>query len=379
MGTEWIRGTSSAGRPFWAIIEGPEGPSYGLNQCARPLSWIAPILALLAFGPPTAAVADETEAERAARINQMSTEDKALLAGKKKRFDELKPPELAHLQGLYEAISSDAEAQKHEETIRRYNKWLADLSSGQRGKILDIKDPKERIDKIKELMRKQEEERFQQFVELDVTNADRDTVYAWLEAFIVQHEDQIMTRLREEARRRIQEAPDEAARRKALIDRWQSARWYVPDMPFPTKDDFNQLFAKLSDEAKTRITAGANTDEQEQRLTDLMRAAIVSRVFSQPSREDLQKFYANMKPDDPRRERLEGLDREKLYQQLRAMYYRERFPAGFRGRGGPGSRGGGPPFAPPGEGGGQRPPPKGERPPAEGNASGAPPPAGKQP
>ena len=55
-------------------------------------------------------------------------------------------------------------------------------------------------------MRKQEEDRFQAVSRAGSTNADQDTMYAWLEEFVVRHEAQILSTLPDETRRRIQKA-----------------------------------------------------------------------------------------------------------------------------------------------------------------------------
>jgi hypothetical protein len=265
---------------------------------------------------------------------------------------------------LHAAISQDPNGKQLEETIRRYNQWLADLSSSQREAILSIKDPQKRIDRIRELMIQQEKERFNQFVEEDVSKPDRDTIYTWVEEFVIQHEKEILDRLPHEARKRLTDTPDETARRKALIANWHFARRRDSDMLAPKKADFDKLFEKLSHEARMRVTAVAKAEQRDQRLNEFMRAAIISRIYPPPGREELQRFYAGMKSDDPRRERLEGLERDELYRELRRMFGQERF--GGRGIGPGGGQRGGPGRGGPGGGRSDGPPPpefRGERPP----------------
>ena len=326
---------------------------------------------------------DESDEQKAARITQMSDEQKAELLGKKERFESLTEAEKSRLVGLHKAVSSEPNALKLEETIRRYNRWLSNLSSGQRAAILKIADPQQRIVKIKELMEQQEKDRFTLFVEEEVTKPDRDAIYAWVEDFVAKNAQKIMHKLPEQSRERLDRIPDEVERRRQLLGTWS---WHLrrrdPDMPMPKKSDFDELFAKLSPEARTRVNALTKADTRDQRLTDLMRAAIVSRNYTPPTRDELVRFYAGMPSDDPRRERLEGLERDNLYEELKRMYNAERF--GFRyGRGGrgqgpgPGPRGDGGEFRgerPDGKGGmkvkiieGKRPPPGEFPPPPPGN------------
>jgi hypothetical protein len=67
-----------------------------------------------------------------------------------------------------------------------------------------------------------------------------------------------------------------------------------------------------------------------------MRAAAFSRSVPQVSEDELKKFYASLKPDDPRRQRLESLDGgDDFLPELRRVWVMDR----WRERG----RGGGPP------------------------------------
>jgi hypothetical protein len=311
--------------------------------------------------------ADETEVQRLERLQAMSDAEKAAILGKKSRYDELGPAGQQRLRTLQDAISRDPDAKQLEETITRYNKWLANLSSPQRGAILAIADPTERIKKIKELMQKQEEDRFRLFVQEEVTRADLDTIHAWLGEFVQKNEAQITPRLRHEWQRHLESLTDEAVRRRTLVTYWQFSR-RDPEMTSPSKEDFDQLLGKLSEDFRKRINAVAKAEDRDRRLSELVFGAIVSRA-AQPSRDELQKFYASMPADDTRRERLEGLERDDLYRVLQQMYNEERW--GRRGRGGGGFRGGrggpggpdGPSFGggpPPGIGG--PPPQRGDRP-----------------
>lgn len=335
-----------------------------LGRIQQLILWAGCALALAGVGQTRA---DESEAERVARIQKMSKEEKGVLLGKKARFDALDDADKRRLSDLHAAITHDQAARQLEDTVRHYNKWLANLGSPQRGAILAIEDPAERIKKIKELMQKQEEDRFRLFVQEEVSRADLDTIHAWLGQFVQKNEAQIVPRLRHDWQRHLESLTDDAVRRRTLTTYWQFSR-REPEMPSPSKEDFEQLLDKLSEDVRKRINAVAKAEDRDRRLSDLIFGAIVSRA-AQPSRDELQKFYASMPADDARRERLEGLERDDLYRVLQQMYNEERW--GRRGRGGGGGfRGGGRggPGGPdgPGFGGGPPPgkagPPRGERP-----------------
>jgi hypothetical protein len=90
-------------------------------------------------------------------------------------------------------------------------------------------------------------------------------------------------------------------------------------------------------------------------VEQLARTALYSRFPPLISQEELLKFYAAMKTDDPRRKQLEGKEGAELRRDLQIMYNLEHGaprsglfgpPGGF----GPGGRGFGPPRgAKPGE------------------------------
>jgi hypothetical protein len=62
-----------------------------------------------------------------------------------------------------------------------------------------------------------------------------------------------------------------------------------------------------------------------------MRAAADSRMVPQVSKSELMEFYNNMKPDDPRKQRLERIENpDELITELRRYWNIDR----FRGRGG---------------------------------------------
>src|SRR5262245_32852611 len=101
--------------------------------------------------------------DRQTYVSNLSDEQKIELQRKKERFDDLSKEKQDKLRALHVSITTDPNAKELEETVKRYNQWLATLSSPQRTKLLDISNPQERIKSIKELMQMQEEQRFREF------------------------------------------------------------------------------------------------------------------------------------------------------------------------------------------------------------------------
>jgi hypothetical protein len=316
-----------------------------------------------------ALVAGQDDAsDSAARLKQMTPEQKDDLRRKKIRFDELSAEEKQQIRDLHASITNDPNAKELSETLRLYNRWLANLDPADRSTLLDIKDPQQRIARIKELMQQQEERRFRQYF-ANLPEEDRKTIFKWLGEFVASHTEAIRDRLPPPDKQRLADAPNEEARRRELFGIWQRRRREL-GLPFPGPDDYDRLFKDFSAETQKTIESSAanalsaesedkRTPErqvaiQHEKVAELVRTALYSRFFPQISQEELLKYYAAMKTDDPRRKQLEGKEGEELRRELQRMYNWEH-GGGRGGPPGPGSRGFGPPPGGPGFG----PPPGG--------------------
>jgi hypothetical protein len=355
------------------------GCSRQLALSCRTIAWAAVLGVAGNLAAPGKAVwSQETEQERAARLEKLAPEQKEDLLRKKQRFDALSKEEQQRLRDLHVSITGDAHARELEEIAKRYNQWLATLTSPQRAALLTIQDPKERIARIKELMEQQEEQRFREFLP-NLSAEDREAVFRWLATFVGRHEEDIRKNMPPEIRERLAAAPDEEARRRQLIMSWNwQFRRREPTVAQPSTEEFEQLLKSLSAETRhsieqtvTATDAKVAAEQRQARIAELVRAATISRLVPQVSRDELLKYYTAMKADDPRRERLEPLEGEALYRELMRMYVNERYgsgPPGSRGSGPPGERRDGKGFpgkrppGPPGGGPGFQPPDKGGKP-----------------
>jgi hypothetical protein len=314
---------------------------------------------MLAIAPWSALVVrGQSYSQNEARLKEMTPDQKEDLRRKKQRFDELSTDEQKRLRDLHQAIAGDPNAQELSDTVTRYNRWLANLDSTERSTLLDIKDPAQRIARIKELMQQQEKRRFDQYF-ANLPEEDRKTIFSWLGEFVAAHADAIRERLPPPVRQRIDDAPDEEAKRREIFAHWQ--RWRREfNLPFPSADDYSALFKRFSAETQKTIDSSVanelskepedqRTPErqhalQQQRITELWRTALYSRFFPQIGVDELLKYYAAMKPDDQRRKQLDGKEGEELRRELQRMYNWEH---GFgRGGGPPGTPGGGRGFGP---------------------------------
>lgn len=320
--------------------------------------WIVGLLTALS---PLASADDF--AANAARLEQMSAEQKEELSRKRLRFDELSASEQQRLRSLYGMIAADANADELLSTVTRYNRWLSTLEAAERSTLLDIKDPKLRIARMKELMQQQEERRFKQYF-ANLPSEDRQTIYKWLAEFVVRRADEIVERLPPHIRQRWHDEGDEVRRREMLFGNWQRYRREF-NLPGPSQEDYDALFEQFSSETQKAVASSAtsalNAEPEDQRtpqrlqalqrmrMEDIVRTAIYSRFFRQISQDELMRFYNAMKTNDPRRRMLEGKEGEELRRELQRIYNFEQ----MGGRGGPpgsGGRGFGPNWPPPREG-----------------------------
>jgi hypothetical protein len=296
---------------------------------------------------PNSAPGQESIEANAQRLQKLSADEKEDLRRKKYRFDELKPDQKQRLRDLHASITSDPQAPELAKTVRNYHRWLATLDSTQRTAVQDEKDPQKRIAKIKEVVQAQEERRFREFVRdfaESLEPADKEKFYKWFGDFVERHETHLAKQMPGDVRRRYneaKEADDSKLSRDYLMRTWSvQYRENESATPAPTAEDIDKLLASLSAEARQPFLA---PEQRQARVIVFMRAAAFSRSVPQVSEDELKKFYASLKPDDPRRQRLESLDGgDDFLPELRRVWVMDR----WRERG----RGGGPPPGKFGEG-----------------------------
>jgi hypothetical protein len=208
--------------------------------------------------------------------------------------------------------------------------------------------------------------------------------------FVSEHEEAIVEQMSDDQRRGFQRVGDLESRQRWLGFAMAMQR-QNPDMPSPSREDYNRLLASLSAKTIAQIEQ-APAIEQPDRVREMVGAAIFSRRNPPVPEEELRQFYTGLKPDQ--REKLEGLETEEFKRKLTSMYHAEKrgwqggrgfFPGGFGppggGRPGDGSRGEGPRGEGPPRGDGRRPkgPPRDGPPPEISPPENPPPPASPMP
>jgi hypothetical protein len=276
-------------------------------------------------------VAAESDAERAERLKKLTAEQKDELLSKKDRFDDMKPEEQARLHALHASIEAAPNGKELQQTLSRYHAWLGTLTSIQRDELRDLPADK-RIERIKELLKQQEVQRFQAFVG-NLDEDDRQAIFKWLGDFVTEHEEEILEVLPRDERQRIRDMGDPEAKQRTL-GFVMGVHRYDANIPAPSREDLNRLMDRLSAKTTAQIEQAPAT-EQPDRIREMIGAAIFSRRNPPVPDEELRKFYTGLKADQ--RERLEGLEAEEFKRRLTWMYHAEK--NGYRGPGGPGGRG----------------------------------------
>jgi hypothetical protein len=331
------------------------------------------LLGLAATSGARFASAEETTAERRARIAAMSAEEKQELLRKQQRFAEQPPAEQERLRKLHQDLNGCPDKEQLQAVLERYYAWRATLSSAERAQLDDM-PADQRIVQIRELMNKQEEQRFRKLVQANLLPEDRKAIFDWLTSFVDRHHESIIAALPAEYRPR-EEYNDRQriALTWAMLRRWsQEETPKEPGdakMPRPNAAEVQDLLKSLSPQASEAMKTVKDANVRIKVAQEWIRAAVISRNLPPVSQEDLREFYVNQL-NELDREKLESLAADERQQALQRMYFEHKFRRGGgpgRGRGdggrddgrGPGRDGGRPPGppGPPGGFGGQRPPP----------------------
>ncbi len=273
---------------------------------------------------PVRAMETESEQARRERVEKMSIEEKEELRQKQERFVSLTEQEQQRIRQLHEDLTTREDADKLRGVLERYHAWLTTLSSAERAELLSLPTD-QRIERIKKMMQKQEDERFKKEVSDKLTGEDREAIMKWLLAFVDAHRQEVLDALPADRR------PPEAGwpLMFTMLRGWGSGDL---KMPRPNPEDVQELINSLSPSAQETIKNVREPQKRMEVAQRWIRAAFESRRWRAPppvSREELRKFYAE-KLSASERERLEALTPEEMQNALQRAYYEQQ----FRGRGG---------------------------------------------
>lgn len=322
----------------------------------------AVLVAAIAAGLPrgTAAAERDTAAARAARIGQMSPEDKQALAHKLERFAALAPDERDRLRQLDADLNRDARAAELRETMTRYYEWLRGLTPGQRAELMEL-PADQRLERIRQI--KAEQDRRPRGL---LPTEDRKRLFDWLQEFAWEHQRELLEPLPTGWRTRILQL-NEAQRRQALVwTAWQRWRFAAPDDPRAalTVERLSDVLPRLSAATRGRLSDLKTPEEAHELLLAWVREALAfsrdqpNRQLPQVSPEELERFFKNdLQPWQ--REHLMGLPRDQMQRELKWLYFQS--ASGRAAGDGRPPRPPGPEFGPPPGPDGAPPPGRGPR------------------
>ena len=309
----------------------------------RAFALLAPVLMLLLGVGTTVAGSEESRAVVLERLDKMSAAEKKEVQRNQERFYNLPVEERDRLRKLHRDIALDQRADHLRGLMGRYTEWLRTLPSGQRADLLSL-PPKDRIEKIKQLMQQQHTSRMRGIVAAELSDDDLRAIVKWMNDFVRRHEKEILDSM-PMMKQRLAQIDD--PRKRQLLIQVAIRMGGRKELPRPDDEDIERLKSQLSPKARQQL----DTAQQDGHLTELaqrwMRAAMYSRRQTPAvDRDELRKFYNEVASQDPqKREYLESLPPERMLAELTRMYNAHRFEQfigtkkPFFGRPGGGRRG----------------------------------------
>lgn len=309
---------------------------------------------------------EETLEQRRARLEAMSDAEKSRLLQKKRKFDELTEAEKDKYRQLHEDLIHDPNYEHLYGTMQRYAEWLKTLSSIERAELLRL-PTSERLKRVKMLMEAQAQERFRQMLSdmqasKDLlSHEDQKVICKWTDQFLENHRDEILANVPENPF--VEEIRSDFDPHKHLHflriiyfrsepfrnpgpgrpggetklppdgDNGQEAKVEVPKVPLPrpSAEEVQQLTMAVSQQARKALANATDEEERLQVIRNWMRAAAFSR-FQPPVRpEELDRFVREGGVTVEEREWLESLPRDRVFPELKRIYYRKRFQSGRGG------------------------------------------------
>jgi DNA-binding transcriptional ArsR family regulator len=269
--------------------------------------------------------AEETLAERRARIESMDAAGKEKLRRAQERFEALDPAEQEGLRELSKEIEAHAHCDELLAVMEQYCEWVNTLSVYERDALRELA-PAERIEKIKEFREDQANRRrawsggrsrFGGERLRRLASKEEAVLGRWIDEYVAGNAPKLLEALPEPQRKEMLEElkrvkDDREGRRKLFAGLWM--RWQLADAAA-----LEQLRSELSGE--TREWLDKLPPEARRRLVGGLIGAFVFLNSQEELSEHLQK---ELTPEE--RDRLTNLPAEQARQQLWWYYVRSKWP-----------------------------------------------------
>lgn len=280
-----------------------------------------------------------TQADPRTRIESLSAEELEQLRRNQERFEKMPPPEQQRIRELHAKLQKHEQAEHLQGVMKRYSSWLRSLPAGQRAELLSLSG-RERVKKIEELMRRQEQERFLRLAADQLTPADHTALLKWVRSLAISRRETLIAEIPQRYRddfERGSKLRQEGMLTFTLLRNPQDLK--------VTPDEFQGLLESLSDAAKKTLENAGAMDKKTRLVREWVRFAAISQMrFRQPRepvpQEKLTEFYQSL--DHRQREYLNSLPSDRMKRELETMYHsrswagrRPRPPfggSGFKGR-----------------------------------------------
>jgi len=320
-------------------------------------------LAWLALGPcQRAGLAQESLAERRARVENMQADEKRQLQRRLSRFEGLDRAEQNRLRQLNDDLEQAPDGPRLREVMRRYYEWLTTLTPYQRIELSQL-PPEKRIERIKKLLQsptyrqpipraeaiqkavRQQARKFQG----ELRGQDIGALFDWLVEVSRRSAPRFLERLPEPLAKSFEqqlESAKDPQRRRLVFTlvwmRWQEAN---PDQLPPLSDgDLAGLRDRLSPATRERL-ASKPVPQQWRSISDWISflsqerpAPPTDQLISAETERELAMFFEHVLNDEEK-QRLLNLPSDQMFRQLWQEYTRAQVskasqrPAGQSGPG----------------------------------------------
>ncbi|NLX54452.1 MAG: hypothetical protein GXY58_05005 [Planctomycetaceae bacterium] len=285
---------------------------------------LAGLLVALAAGLPGSTYAAQPAAARAPDLTRMSDAEKAAVLQKKRRFDELRPVDRQRLRQLHQELSRDPRQAQLQQVLTQYYDWLRTLNPAERAELLSL-PADQRLVKIQELRSQQQAKRRRMMAAgFMMSPADLTVIYNWFDQFLADHHTELRAALPDDPTfADLKHQYDHERDHHRLRFDYTFRR--DPDRPRPTPEEVARLQTLVSPEAQ-QVLANASPDERQRIVLFWIGAAVLSRMQTNPSLEELDQFVQDRNfVSDAERQWLESLPRDRMYRELRVWYKQRRF------------------------------------------------------
>jgi len=314
-------------------------------------------LAFWVLAAPSGGRAEDTPAERRARIDSLTAAQKQELWENEERFLKMEPAERERLRQLSRQVETDPEGPELRRVMQRYYDWLKTLPPYQRAELQGL-SPEDRIRRIQAILADQSRKSgrggvWGEFARREwrtgefpggpkrtpsrLDPADLEGLFTWLDGYVKGHTKQILEKIPPAHRDRVEKElaqRTDPVRRQELIG-WIWLWWQLDSrgkLPSLSDQEVAELLSKLSPATRKKLESLPAT-AQRRAVSGLFSSFMLHQDAARhadvrlpsASEETLAQFFEReLKPEE--RERLLTLSGEEMQQALWRMYLRWRIP-----------------------------------------------------